>query len=128
MADSRDGGTKIGDTLKEASDVMEEYITKKEAMELLQNCLWGKSRREAIDDLLRIKPADVVKVVPGRWIPVTSIYKVAEKQWPLTHIVWVEVTEPDEANGLKCSVCGDVHGSVETWNWCANCGAKMNGE
>lgn len=72
--------------------------------------------------------ASVAPIVPGRWIPVTSIYKVADKQWPFTHIVWVEVTEFDEANGLKCSVCGDVHSSVEMWNWCSNCGAKMTGK
>lgn len=64
----------------------------------------------------------------GKWIPVTRIYKVTEEQFPNTHIEWVDATEPDEIDGVRCSECGTVYDFIEARNWCSECGADMRGE
>lgn len=61
----------------------------------------------------------------GKWIPVTKIYKVTEDQFPKTHIEWVDATEPDEIDGVRCSECGTVYDFIEARNWCSECGARM---
>lgn len=61
----------------------------------------------------------------GKWIPVTKIYKVTEGQFPQTHIEWVDATEPDEIDGVRCSECGTVYDFIEARNWCSECGADM---
>lgn len=61
----------------------------------------------------------------GKWIPVTKIYKVTEGQFPQTHIEWVDATEPDEIDGVRCSECGTVYDFIEARNWCSECGARM---
>jgi hypothetical protein len=49
---------------------------------------------------------DAVEVVHGRWI------------WkPIQNKTWV----------LTCSVCGSEEGAHELYNYCPNCGAKMDG-
>ena len=64
----------------------------------------------------------------GKWIPVTRIYKVTEEQFPNTHIEWVDATEPDEIDGVRCSECGTVYDFIEARNWCSECGADMRGD
>lgn len=64
----------------------------------------------------------------GKWIPVTRIYKVTEEQFPNTHIEWVDATEPDEIDGVRCSECDTVYDFIEARNWCSECGADMRGE
>ena len=61
----------------------------------------------------------------GKWIPVTKIYKVTDGQFPQTHIEWVDATEPDEVDGVRCSECGTVYDFIEARNWCSECGARM---
>lgn len=61
----------------------------------------------------------------GKWIPVTKIYKVTDGQFPQTHIEWVDATEPDEIDGVRCSECGTVYDFIEARNWCSECGARM---
>lgn len=61
----------------------------------------------------------------GKWIPVTGIYKVTDEQFPNTHIEWVDATEPDEIDGVRCSECGTVYDFIEARNWCSECGARM---
>lgn len=70
--------------------------------------------------------ADVQPVVLGEWIPVTAIYKGKEDQFPQTERVWVDATEPDEIDAVKCSVCGEVFDFADARNWCTECGAKMD--
>lgn len=61
----------------------------------------------------------------GKWIPVTKIYKVKEGQFPQTCVKWVDATEPDEIDGVRCSECGTVYDFTEAGNWCSECGADM---
>ena len=78
------------------------YISQKDVLDLLNNCLWGKSRREAIDDLLRIPPSDVAPIVHGEWLYVHD--------------------------GIRCNQCGERIINIMHWgrlNFCPDCGAKM---
>lgn len=65
---------------------------------------------EAVDisDVDAIPAADVALVVHGRW------------------------GEADDGDGAVCSVCGEdfcnVYLEVERFNYCPNCGAKMDAE
>lgn len=75
----------------------------------------------------------------GKWIPVTRIEKWHKeeglvgfppevKEFPQCTIKWVDATEPDEVDGLRCSECGTVYDFTEARNWCSECGAKMEGQ
>lgn len=73
---------------------------------------------------------ETIKSVPsaqkkGEWIPVTKIYKVTEDQFPNMHIEWVDASEPDEIDAVRCSECGEVFDFQDARNWCAECGADM---
>ena len=72
----------------------------------------------------------------GKWIPVTRIEKWHKedglvgfppevKEFPQCTIEWVDATEPDEVDGLRCSECGTVYDFTEARNWCSECGADM---
>lgn len=77
---------------------------------------------------IAIATAPTIEPKKGKWIPVTKIYKVTEEQFPQTHIEWVDATEPDEIDGVRCSECGTVYDFIEARNWCSECGADMRGE
>lgn len=75
----------------------------------------------------------------GKWIPVTRIEKWHKedglvgfppevKEFPQCTIEWVDATEPDEVDGLRCSECGTVYDFTEARNWCSECGAEMEGQ
>lgn len=81
--------------------------------------------QDVLDHLRAMPPADVQPVVHGEWIPVTAIYKFKEDQFPQTERVWVDATEPDEIDAVKCSICGEVFDFADARNWCTQCGAKM---
>ncbi len=58
-------------------------------------------------DIEEAPTVDAVEVVHGRW------------EWkPQNEMIWQ----------LRCSVCGSEDGANETYNYCPNCGAKMDGE
>ena len=80
----------------------------------------GKAKREAFDNpayadgwnsaisiIEQAPTVDAVEVVHGRWYWKPS----GEKQWTLT-----------------CSVCESQDGTSESYNYCPNCGAKMDKE
>ena len=86
---------------------MTEYIDRNA---LLQKIRWASDAEEAVISVRRMPAADVAPVRHGQWI-----------------------TEFDDLGWLKhtCTVCGyvkrtDVHVSLG-WNYCPNCGAKMDG-
>ena len=81
---------------------------------------------DAIVKVINAQPT--IERKKGKWIPVTKIYKVTEGQFPQTHIEWVDSTEPDEIDGVRCSECGTVYDFIEARNWCSECGADMRGE
>lgn len=45
---------------------------------------------------------------------------------PVRHGRWEEPYPLDIYDCYKCSCCGDTYD--RTWNFCPNCGAKMDGE
>lgn len=63
----------------------------------------------------------------GRWIPVTYRYVPTKDGFLNTKIVWIDATEPDDIEGVKCSECGTVFDFTEARNWCSECGAYMRG-
>ena len=93
----------------------DEYISKAKAIEDV-NCaldretiLFSFVRKVAISALKKIAPADVVQMVHGRWIE----------------------DEGEGYHGIHCSRCNFSipYGNVRMgYNFCPNCGAKMDGE
>jgi hypothetical protein len=92
-----------------------DYIRKADVLNLPQNIernLKGEIVERSIDvgAIEALPSADVVKVVHGKWID----------------------EDPAFAEYFaNCSVCGyeiDVHNERGYFNFCPNCGAKMDGE
>lgn len=116
---------------------MSEYIEREKAIEYFMintnwrdedGCLiddWDEKRKLLEDYFNGVPSADVRPVVPGEWIPVTGVDR-ASKIFPYAERVWVDATEPDEIDAVKCSVCGEVFDFADARNWCTECGAKMD--
>ena len=69
---------------------------------------WGASQ-ELIEKVIDSVPAaDVEPVRHGRWIPHETI--------------------DGFSNGVQCSVCGEWFYKYFTYNYCPDCGAKMDAE
>ena len=48
---------------------------------------------------------------------------------PVRHGRWVEQEKYDFGTMYDCSICGDrILDNGHSWNYCPNCGAKMNGD
>ena len=93
----------------------DEYIRKADAVDDLHTQLMYRmgsdDMKRRLDDWVKTLPsADVVQVVHGKWID----------------------EDPAFAEYFaNCSVCGyeiDVHNERGYFNFCPNCGAKMDGE
>lgn len=84
---------------------MAEYIEREKAYEAVLFATCGSGYQYEATCAIDLMPdADVAPVVHGRWV-----------------------------NGCQCSVCGDSHGPYNSrhkpyYNYCPNCGAKMDGE
>ena len=90
---------------------MDEYIDKEAAIKSAKHA-WAKGL-EPSQYIEIIPAADVAPVKHGRWIEYTKViipepYNKWEQAW-------------------KCSECGFDDGFV-AYNYCPNCGAKMDGE
>ena len=94
---------------------MFDYIKREDAIKIINSgiCIDTDADKRYVNGLLRaIRPADVAPVRHGRWI---------------------ELAMKGE---FKCSVCGRGSKSENTfqliptvyWNYCPNCGARMDGE
>ena len=101
---------------------MDEYIRRKDAIKCIEDqCtdgkMWGNDESEgtlieaysAIDDLMEIPPADVAPVRHARWI------EVREKRLFGEHY-------------FICSNCKSRNGLMIPFNYCPNCGCKMDFE
>ena len=75
----------------------------------------------------------------GKWIPVTRIEEWSKEEgfagfppevaeFPNCTIKYVDATEPDEVDAVKCSECGTVFDFTDARNWCSECGADMRGD
>lgn len=100
---------------------MAEYIEREALYKILEN--WRDAHAD-VDDadgcglledvMCEVKAqtaADVVEVVHGRWIDFSEKHAFSE----------------------ECSVCGcgvmwDITGELHRYNYCPNCGARMDGE
>ena len=86
---------------------------------------WCMSLVDGKEPLFENCPSAQPERKKGKWIPVTKIYKVTEDQFPKTHIEWVDATEPDEIDAVRCSECGEVFDFQDARNWCTECGTDM---
>ena len=86
---------------------------------------WCMSLVDGKEPLFENCPSAQPERKKGKWIPVTKIYKVTEDQFPKTHIEWVDATEPDETDAVRCSECGEVFDFQDARNWCTECGTDM---
>lgn len=83
---------------------MTEYIDRNA---LLQKIRWASSAEEAVISARRMPAADVSRVRHGRW---------------------VEQEKYTFGTMYDCSICGDrILDTGHSWNYCPNCGAKMDG-
>jgi rubrerythrin len=65
----------------------------------------------------RFQTVDAVEVVHGLWLDKTEV--IVKPYYP-----------PLDIPRVDCSVCGHIfwHTSALTYNYCPNCGAKMDGD
>lgn len=68
------------------------------------------------------------KTKTGKWVPVTRVYTTTKNDFPYTRYEYVDATEPDEIDAVRCSECGEVFDFYDARNWCTQCGAYMKGE
>ena len=90
---------------------MDEYIEREAAYREIcaDNALSGYEKAYCSELIRNIQAADVATVVHGRWEP-----------------------HPKHPEFDRCSACcnciiGDDWADDEKWNYCPNCGAKMDG-
>ena len=90
-------------------------------------CVSGKGRGKACP-LHRCKT--------GKWIPVTRIeewhqeegligFPPEAREFPICTVKYVDATEPDEVDAVRCSECGAIFDFADARNWCSECGADM---
>ena len=99
------------DIMEKTVTGMAEYIEKEAAIKELMNDVPGQvgySREDAADCIRYMDAVDVALVVHGRWID------VREKRLFGDHYFF-------------CSNCKSRNGSMISFNYCPNCGAKMDG-
>lgn len=96
---------------------MTEYITKERAQDLIVAAAHENGSRLAcmLSKLEDEPPADVAPVVHGEWVGTWG------DGYANGFIVYEE---------FECSRCGCVHHAdgEPTWDYCPNCGARMDGE
>ena len=46
----------------------------------------------------------------------------------VVHGRWIWKPYDERTEILTCSVCASTEGALETYNYCPNCGAKMDGD
>ena len=96
---------------------MPEYIEREAVLVKLREAVQHKGMGAAIAGILiryieKIPAADVAPVVHGRWVNKTNPNRAVVEQ------------------RVDCSVCGHIfwHTSAMSYNYCPNCGARMEDE
>lgn len=97
---------------------MDEYIRKQDAIDVIS--IGGITCHKELVDIWEIEAipaADVVPVVHGEWADKEVIHKRCIEEW----------------QSARCSACGKYHTTpymyyFDDFNFCPNCGAKMDGE
>ena len=77
-------------------------------------CKWGFGRKNIRDVIRGVPIADVAPVVHGRWIETDRFIRDGKSK----------------VYGWECTVCKRFTRSpfVDSWNYCPNCGARMDGD
>ena len=95
----------------EKGKIMAEYIDKEAAIEAAKHA-WAKG----------LEPSQYIEIIPA-----ADVASVKHERW----IEYTKVIIPEPYNkweqAWKCSKCGFDDGFV-AYNYCPNCGAKMEGE
>ena len=64
----------------------------------------------------------------SRLIPSFRVKQMMEHYAPVRHGRWVEQEKYTFGTMYDCSICGDrILDNGHSWNYCPNCGAKMDG-
>ena len=65
----------------------------------------------------------------SRLIPSFRVKQMMEHYAPVRHGRWIEQEKYTFGVMYDCSICGDrILDNGHSWNYCPNCGAKMNKE
>ena len=65
----------------------------------------------------------------SRLIPSFRVKQMMEHYAPVRHGRWVEQEKYTFGVMYDCSICGDrILDNGHSWNYCPNCGAKMDGD
>ena len=65
----------------------------------------------------------------SRLIPSFRVKQMMEHYAPVRHGRWVEQEKYTFGTMYDCSICGDrILDNGHSWNYCPNCGAKMDGD
>lgn len=82
---------------------MDEYIKRDDALKAIESCAgWSRPIESAYEDIQAIPAADVESVVHAQWI---------------FNDDWWE---------FRCTNCRNAVGNIKKYNYCPNCGAKMD--
>ena len=91
---------------------MDEYIKREEAIEAVKHA-WAKG----------LEPSQHIEIIPA-----SDVAPVRHGRWNDTG----RYTFADGSLAIRCTECGAALHSDEwqkyVWNYCPNCGAKMEGE
>lgn len=64
----------------------------------------------------------------SKLIPSFRVKQMMEHYAPVRHGRWVEQDKYTFGTMYDCSICGDrILDNGHSWNYCPNCGAKMDG-
>jgi hypothetical protein len=107
---------------------MDDVISRLSEIRSDYNCLDEKEEPyyRALSEAIQLVSAQQKRT--GHWIPMTCRYEPGAEGFPYLIKKWMEATEPDDIDGLKCSECGEIFDFTEARNWCSECGARMEGE
>ena len=97
---------------------MSDYIKREDAMEPLYE-EWKAAESRSDDDIAQIVKMDYITVSN---VPSADVVEVRHGHWKVYKDLGYRFVK-----NYQCSECGDIIGDVN-YNYCPNCGAKMDGE
>ena len=113
---------------------MNKYINIEVAKEYLRHDSYNnpyfrsQACQQAIDVLDTVSAADVVEVKYGRWRVESKLHPLPWDTDPLDWDRYDTKTHSELVDYYVCSECHKGEYPIKPrWNYCPNCGAKMNG-
>lgn len=117
------------DVVEKTVTGMAEYIDREAAIKIAESYVlkngsalgWNRGIADCIAEAISIIPsADVAPVVHGRWIEKWGLY---DKGFYISRKVWYECSHC----GMKTNYRDECFEKEVDYNYCPNCGAKMDG-